>query len=155
MIVFSPPLFAELRALQGLRLGVDVADVAAIEASMLQFGDRFVNRIFSPGEIVTAKGKPERLAVRFAAKEATIKALDLSDVGVDWRDIEVSSSPSGSPELHLRGTAKARADQAGLTASAISLSHEGRMAFAAVVFMRKPDNVDHASMAMVSPQNFL
>ena len=73
----------------------------------------------------------ERLASRFAAKEAAMKALGLAGRGVGWRQIEVTASDAGAPELTLHGDAKALA--AGAGDLALSLSHEGDFATAVVV----------------------
>src|SRR5689334_4452622 len=75
------------------RIGMDLVHIERIEASLREIGERFEKRMFTPAEIAYARSSPsqraERLAARFAAKEAAIKALALSEVGVDWRDIEV------------------------------------------------------------------
>ena len=122
----------------GLRVGADVVDVQAIEMSLQTFGARFERRIFTPHEVDVARGSAQRLAARLAAKEAVIKALDLAEVGVDWRHIEVSSDSAGRPSLRLHGRAAQRAHELGVQALALSLSHEGRVALAAVVAQLAP-----------------
>ncbi len=100
---------------------------------MQQFGDLFTQRIFTAGEIAYANGAADKLAARFAAKEAAIKAFDLSETGLDWRHIEVASSVSGRPMLRLQGAAAARATEIGAQEIAVSMSHEGDVALAAVI----------------------
>jgi holo-[acyl-carrier protein] synthase len=117
-----------------LRVGVDLVRVSRIEESLARFGDRFLRRVFTPGEIEYAQAAPaqtaERLAARFAAKEAAIKALDLAERGVGWTQIEVARAPTGATALILRGAA---ADAAAGTRLAVSMSHEGDFATAVVV----------------------
>jgi holo-[acyl-carrier protein] synthase len=121
-----------------LRVGIDLVSVAEIAASLDRFGDRFLHRVFSPGEIAYASQAPtllaERLAGRFAAKEATMKVLDVSDGGIDWRAIEVVRRPrTGSCGVRLSGAAQAFARRTGVRSLALSLSHEAGCAAAVVV----------------------
>ncbi len=117
-----------------LRVGVDLVQISRIAESLHTFGDRFLRRVFTEQEIAYAVASPPhthaRLAARFAAKEATIKALNLVDCGVNWRHIEVCRQPSGACFLSLHGIAAARAKGAEL---ALSLSHDGDYATAVVV----------------------
>jgi holo-[acyl-carrier protein] synthase len=126
-----------------VRIGVDVVDVRAIEHSLATFGERFVSRLFSAHEIAVAKGSAQRLATRFATKEAVIKALDLVDVGVDWRNIEVRNGPSGRPAVQLQGSLAERAKGLGAPALDLSLSHEGDIAIAVVIAQfARPKSID-------------
>jgi holo-[acyl-carrier protein] synthase len=121
-----------------MSVGIDLVRVSRIAESLDSFGDRFLTRVFTDGEIAYATGSPahtaERLAARFAAKEAAIKALDLSEVGMSWRDIEVTRAPSGRCALALHGAARAAA---GAVALSVSLSHEGDYATAVVLAMKE------------------
>ena len=127
------PAFASMA---GLRVGVDIAQISAIASSLAIFGDRFTQRIFSAAEIAYATEAPvltaQRLAARFAAKEAAMKAFDLSEAGVGWRDIEVTRSPSGACGLLLHGRAAEHAERSGCTQITVSLSHDGDYAAAMV-----------------------
>lgn len=120
-----------------LRVGIDTVEVAGVEASMAAFGARFERRLFTAHEREAAGRVParraERLAARFAAKEAVIKALDLGEAGIGWRDIELCSAADGAPTLQLHGAVAARAAAAGLHEFAVSLSHDGGQACAVVV----------------------
>lgn len=133
---------AVLRSSERVRVGLDVVDIRRVSDSMSRFGDRFVQRLFSEDEIAYAQSgegqAAERLAARFAAKEAAIKALDLSEVGVAWRDIEVQKLPSGGCQLALRGRAAAHADHLGVCEIALSLSHDGDFAAAVVTALVSP-----------------
>jgi holo-[acyl-carrier protein] synthase len=117
-----------------LRAGIDLVRVSRINESLAAFGDRFLRRVFTDDEIAYATSAPaqmgERLAARFAAKEATIKALRVSDDGIGWRQIEVRRDPSGACDLVLHGEA---ARLAGPCATTVSLSHEGDYATAVVL----------------------
>jgi holo-[acyl-carrier protein] synthase len=122
-----------------LRVGTDLVQVSRIAQSIAQFGDKFVRRLFTADEIAYASSSPElqaeRLAARFAAKEAAIKALSLSDEGLDWRQIEVRRSATGHCTLALHGVAREAATRARITDLSVSLSHDGDYASAVVVAM--------------------
>lgn len=119
------------------RVGVDLVRISRIVESLELFGDRFLRRVFTEGEIAYASAAPaqaaERLATRFAAKEATIKALGLVDRGIAWRDIEVRRGPTGACAMALSGSAGEAAAALGAGELAVSLSHEGDYAAAVVV----------------------
>lgn len=120
-----------------LRVGVDLVRVSRIAESIELFGERFMRRVFSDDEIAYATAAPaltaERLAARFAAKEAVIKALRTVDHGVAWRDIEVRRAANGACEMALHGAVRDAAHSLGADAFAVSLSHEGDVAAAIVV----------------------
>jgi holo-[acyl-carrier protein] synthase len=120
-------------------VGIDLVMVSRVQASLARFGERFLRRVFTDGEIAYARSSPastaERLAARFAAKEAAIKALDLADrsVGIGWRQIEVAREDSGKCRLILHGAARAAADSAGVAELSLSLTHEGDYSAAVVL----------------------
>lgn len=127
----------------GLRVGVDLVQTSRVAESIATFGDRFLRRVFTEEEVTYAYAADEalaqaRLAARFAAKEATIKALDLAETGVGWREIEVTRGPSGAPGIMLHGSARAAAEAGGRAAPllTVSLSHEGDYATAVVISLR-------------------
>jgi holo-[acyl-carrier protein] synthase len=122
--------------MMALRVGIDLVQVSRIAASLAEFGDRFLARVFTPGELAYARDRPESLAARFAAKEATKKALELDGIG--WTQIEIVRRPSGACELALHGAAREAADAAGTRELAVSLSHEGDFATAVVVARCEP-----------------
>jgi holo-[acyl-carrier protein] synthase len=111
-----------------LRVGIDLVQVSRIAESVHTFGERFLTRVYTEGELAYARAHPERLAARFAAKEAAKKALGLE--GVAWRDVEITRAASGACELVLHGAARARA---GAPTLALSMSHEGDFATAVVI----------------------
>lgn len=123
-----------------LSVGVDLVHIPRVEASLRDFGERFVQRLFTPDEAAYATGQPasqaERLAARFAAKEAAIKAFEWSEAGVNWRDVEVVRLGSGACRLVLHGRARELADAQDVTSMAVSLSHDGDYATAVVTVLR-------------------
>jgi holo-[acyl-carrier protein] synthase len=122
-----------------LALGLDVVHIARIEESLLSFGERFEDRMFTPAEAEYARAAPgqraERLAARFAAKEATIKALSLGSAGVDWREIEVLRHDDGSCSMALHGKAAAELVSRGGSRLLVCLSHDGEYAAAVVAVL--------------------
>jgi holo-[acyl-carrier protein] synthase len=121
----------------GLRVGIDLAQISAIGASIERFGARFTARFFSAAEAAYAEQAPalavQRFAARFAAKEAAIKAFGLAEEGISWRDIEVRRAPDGGCALALHGRVAALVERSGCTRIALSLSHDGDYATAMVV----------------------
>lgn len=119
-----------------LKVGMDLVQISRIQSSVEKFGERFMQRIFTEHEIAYATCAPllrsERLAARFAAKEATLKALGLADKGVGWRDMEVFRHADGSCELRLHGLAARYAEMRGVMQTALTLSHDGDYAAAIV-----------------------
>jgi holo-[acyl-carrier protein] synthase len=126
-----------------VRLGFDLARVGGIAESLECFGDRFTNRIFTSGELAYARAGSdascaERLAARFAAKEAVVKALGLSEAGVNLRDIEVVKRGDGACTIALHGEARRVAAGMGVQRILVSLSHDGDCAGAVVHALLDP-----------------
>ncbi len=117
--------------------GIDIAEVPRIAHSITRYGDRFLRRIFTEGEIQYCDSKAnrmERYAARFAAKEAAMKALGTGwNHGVRWRDLEVRREPGGRPTLAFHGKAAEFAAKLGATHVALSLSHTASEAIAQVI----------------------
>ena len=109
-------------------VGIDVVDVARFGQS-LERTPGLRERLFTPGE---AQHRLASLAARFAAKEAMAKALG-APTGMAWHDAEVVREDSGRPLLSITGTVKARADELGVAAVHLSLSHDAGIASAVVV----------------------
>src|SRR5271167_1695764 len=118
--------------------GIDIAEVPRIGQSIARFGDRFLQRIYTAGEIRYCDSKAnrvERYAARFAAKEAAMKALGTGwSRGVRWRDCEVTRLPGGKPTLQLAGAAREIADELGVKNISLSITHSGNLALAHVIF---------------------
>ena len=116
-----------------IEVGIDVIEIARIEHVLNKFGDRFLRRIYTPRERERYGRRVSELAARFAAKEATMKALGTGIRGVRWRDIETLPNRRGKPILTLHETAARRADLLGLTNWSISLTHSRTEAMAIVI----------------------
>ena len=117
--------------------GIDIAEVPRIRQSIARFGDRFLKRIYTAGEIRYCDSKAnrvERYAARFAAKEAAMKALGTGwSHGVRWRDCEVVRLPGGRPTISFHGKASEVAAQLGVKNAALSISHTVEQAIAQVI----------------------
>ena len=125
-----------------LGIGVDLVENARIEHSLERFGERFLNRVFTAGEIEysqSMKFPARHLAARFAAKEAVSKAFG-TGIGkaMGWKDIDVRRKVSGEPYVILEGGAKQLAEERKVSKISISLSHTEHYAMAAIV-MEKSD----------------
>ena len=119
--------------------GVDIIEIPRIEEMVKRWGTRFLNRIYTERELLICKGKPNRLASRFAGKEAVMKALGTGARGISWREIEIDSESSGKPVVKLYGKARLKADSLGLKELVISLSDSREYSVAFVVGEMKPD----------------
>jgi holo-[acyl-carrier protein] synthase len=121
-----------------LGLGFDATDIPRIASTVERYGDRFLHRVFTEGEIAycTRRRNPApHLAGRFAAKEAAMKALGTGHShGVLWRDIEVVRL-SGPPQLRLHGGAAARADRMHVRSSLLTITHSEALAMAQVLLI--------------------
>lgn len=117
--------------------GIDIAEVRRVAQALERFGERFLDRIFTPGEIRYCDSKAnrvERYAARFAAKEAAMKALGTGwNHGVRWRDCEVVRAPGGRPTIVFHGRAGEFAAKLGVKNAALSLTHTSEQAFAQVI----------------------
>ena len=117
--------------------GVDLVECARIQRSIDRFGDRFLQRVFTDGEIeysMSMKFPARHLAARFAGKEAVAKAFG-TGIGkaMGWRDIDIQKKASGEPFLVFSGPAQELAAKHGITSALITLSHTEHHALAAVV----------------------
>ena len=123
-----------------LAVGVDLIEIDRLTPALGRRGDRFLERVYTPVEIVHCRGRIPELAVRFAAKEAVSKALGVGiwwRGGISWTEAEVRSNRLGKPEIRLYGRAADYARQQGLDEWAVSLSHSRGHAIAMVVAMRR------------------
>ncbi len=118
-----------------IKTGIDLIEISRVQSALDRYGERFLERVFTPGEIAECRGRAEALAVRFAAKEAAVKALGTGIGPVSWREVETRHRPSGEPYLLLHGRAEQIARSLNLTQWAVSLSHSKEMAAAVVVAM--------------------
>jgi holo-[acyl-carrier protein] synthase len=119
--------------------GVDILEISRIRKIVERWGQRFLDRVFTDTELRICKKIPERLASRFAGKEAVMKALGTGTRGISWREIEIASELSGKPVVNLYGKAREKAESLGLSELAISLSDSREYSIAFVVGEIKPD----------------
>jgi holo-[acyl-carrier protein] synthase len=119
-------------------LGLDVTDIPRIADAIARYGDRFVHRVFTDGEVAYCRRHrvPEsRFAARFAAKEAAMKALGTGySRGVFWRDIEVVRH-GGPPQLQFHGGAARRFTSIGGASSLLTITHSDTIALAEVLIL--------------------
>ena len=117
--------------------GIDLVDCPRIEEMIKRHGERFVKRIFTAAEQAYAdanKNRVEKLAGRFAAKEAILKLMGTGWRGkIAWTDIEVVNNPAGQPEVTLDGKVKKIAGKLGIKHISVSITHTANFAIASAV----------------------
>jgi holo-[acyl-carrier protein] synthase len=121
-----------------LGLGTDITEVGRIQASLERYGQHFLNRVYTPGEIAYCEARKktaaQSYAARFAAKEAAAKALGTGiSRGVTWQELEVQRPPGQAPQLLLHGRAAEIAKARGITRLTLSLTHTNSTAMAVVI----------------------
>ncbi|HQU13972.1 MAG: holo-[acyl-carrier-protein] synthase [Deltaproteobacteria bacterium 37-65-8] len=118
-------------------IGVDIVDVARIQALLDRYGERFLRRVYTEAETAYAMcgaNRAERLAGRFAVKEAMMKALGTGkSQGILWKDVETLRGTSGKPEVRLHGQAVRWAKMRGGGAVHVSITHDGGKAVGFVI----------------------
>jgi holo-[acyl-carrier protein] synthase len=117
-------------------VGIDIQPIDEVEASLRNFGARYRRVLFTDHELESCGEGPQaasRLAARFAAKEAVLKILDVSQNVPSWRSIEVKRASDGHPEIVLHDGAEDLARLQGIHNLSVSLSYAGGVATAAVV----------------------
>ena len=123
---------------QIIGLGLDATDIRRIVATIERYGDRFVERIFTAGEIAYSRRRRRpaiHFAGRFAAKEAAMKALGTGHShGVLWRDVEVLRR-GGPPQLQFHGGAGRRFKEIGGRSSLLTITHSVELAMAQVMIL--------------------
>jgi len=116
-----------------LAVGVDIIEVERISRGLDRHGSRFLDRIFTEQEQAYCAGRANRLAARFAVKEAVGKALGIGIGDIGWKDIEVVNDGRGRPELVLHAEAIAYAEEKGIYQWSVSISHTDTLAIGMVV----------------------
>ncbi len=121
-----------------LAVGIDLVEQERLVRTWERHGDRFLRKVFTETELAQAHGRIQRLAGRFAAKEACAKALGTGIGAIRWHDVEIIRLPSGKPGLRLHGAAADRARLLGLTSFDVSISDTHGHAMAVVVGVGNP-----------------
>lgn len=119
-------------------IGLDIVEVSRIKKAAKKWEGRFLHKVFTEGEIsycLEEKISYQSLAARFAAKEATVKALGIGFQGVSWQDIEVTNDDLGKPYLKVFGEVKRIAQEQGITNFFVTLSHSEEYAVAQVILV--------------------
>jgi len=121
--------------------GIDLVDCPRIEAMIKRHGERFAQRVFTATEQAYAesnKNKIEKLAGRFAAKEAILKLMGTGWRGkIAWTDIEIINNSSGQPEVTLGGEVEKIAEKLGIEHISVSITHTANFAIASAVALAK------------------
>jgi holo-[acyl-carrier protein] synthase len=121
--------------------GIDLVDCPRIEEMIKRHGERFIKRVFTAAEQAYAeanKNKTEKLAGRFAAKEAVLKLMGTGWRGkIAWTDIEVVNNPAGQPEVTLSGEVKKLAEKFGIKHISVSITHTANFVIASAVALTK------------------
>jgi holo-[acyl-carrier protein] synthase len=122
-------------------IGIDLVENGRLEKIIEKWGVKFLNKIFSEGEILYCKRHAQpsiHYGARFAAKESFLKALGLGlGGGVKLCDIEVVNDENGKPALQLYGTAKAQIEKRNITKTHLSLTHTKKYATAIVLLEKE------------------
>ncbi|MHC4322870.1 MAG: holo-ACP synthase [Planctomycetota bacterium] len=117
--------------------GIDLVDCPRIEQMVQRHGERFINRVFTAAEQTYAeknKNAVEKLAGRFAAKEAVLKLVGTGWRGkIAWTDIEIINNPAGQPEVTLAGEVEKIAGKLGIKHISVSITHTANFAIASAV----------------------
>ena len=125
--------------------GIDLVDCPRIEKMIKQHGERFINRVFTAAEQNYAEGKKnriEKLAGRFAAKEAILKLMGTGWRGkIAWTDIEVVNNAMGQPEITLTGEVKKIAEKIGIKYVSVSITHTANFVIASAVAIAEKDQL--------------
>ena len=123
--------------MQIIGVGLDATEIERVADMIERYGERFLRRVFTEGEIAYCHARRDfasSFAARFAAKEAAFKALGTGwAAGVKWKDVEIERLPSGKPQLHLHGEALNRAISAGAQRFYVSLTHDQLVSCAVVI----------------------
>ncbi|HLF71331.1 MAG TPA: holo-ACP synthase [Dehalococcoidia bacterium] len=133
-----------------LAAGVDAIEISRVRKTLHRHPERFLSRVYTDLEVAYCRGRIRELAVRFAAKEAMMKALGTGIRGVGWREIEILADQRGKPLVYLHGRAAKRAEALGLGAAEVSLTHLEDLALAFVVAPRsEPIDYDEERSVLI------
>jgi holo-[acyl-carrier protein] synthase len=120
--------------------GLDATEISRIADTIARYGDRFVRRVYTEGEIAYCRARRDfasSFAARFASNEAAMKALGTGHSrGVFWKGIEVIRR-GGPPQLRFHGGAAARFEAMGATGALLTITHSRELAIAHVLLLRE------------------
>ena len=122
-----------------LGMGIDIVKISRIERLFIKWKDRFLNRLFTEREIdfcINKRLPSQHFAIRFAAKEAFLKALELGmRAGIPWKDIEIINDTMGKPSIELHSKAKEIGLNNNIRNILLSTSHDGGYGIAQVILV--------------------
>jgi len=125
--------------------GIDLVDCPRIEQMIQRHGERFIKRVFTAAEQAYAqknKNEVEKLAGRFAAKEAVLKLIGTGWRGkIAWTDIEIINNAAGQPEVTLGGEVRKIADKLGIKHVSVSITHTANFAIASAVALAEKEQL--------------
>ncbi len=133
-------------------IGVDLIEIDRVVRLVEEYGERFLHRVFTESELSWADGRRERIAGRFAAKEAVLKVIGTGLAeGISWREVEIIAGSKGAPVVYLSGVAAERAAEAGIGKIHISISHDKEQVVAFAVGEAAGDDASRAADAGSGP----
>ena len=115
-----------------INVGIDIIEIERIQNVKIKYPKRFLKKIFTQNEINYCRDRSPKLAARFAAKEAMMKALGTGIRGVGWKDVEVIRNRGQAPQIKLSGRGKKVGESIGLKNTSLSISHSKDYAVACV-----------------------
>ncbi len=118
---------------RAVRTGIDRVELDEFQHTVDVAGSRFLDRVFTSEELAFSAGRVERLAGRFAAKEAVVKVLGTGFRGIASCEVEITTAPEGQPGVVLHGRARRRAEDLNITSLAVSITHTKQCAVAVAV----------------------
>lgn len=121
----------------GIRVGIDVQSIDDVRASIVEFGDRYLERVYTPHErkscVEDVRTSEAGFADRFAAKEAVMKVLDIADTPMSWMNIDIDMAATGAVNVSLSGVAHDRATELSMERLLVSVSHSNQFSTAVAI----------------------
>ncbi len=114
-------------------IGTDIIEIERVKEAIERYGQRFLDRVYTPDELAIYGHRAHSLAASFAAKEAVMKVLGTGNRGVAWREIEVLHYETGKPYIRLHRRALEEAEKLGIEEIDISMSHSRAYATATAI----------------------
>jgi len=143
-----------LAKLPRIPIGVDIIEIRRIRQAISRWGNSFLKRVYTNNELEYCHNEAMRLAARFAAKEAVMKALGIGTKGIGWKDIEILLNSDGAPRIQLHGQAHKKSKELGITEFSVTLSHSKQYAIAFVIGDVVPQRTLRDKASTIDARNF-